>query len=211
MNAIRKFHPDLHACELEDRILPVITNLGVIVLTNGGFVLTTPFPGVEGSPGGTVIPTSFSITGSGGIFLMQPGIIPGISALATTATSTSGSSGSVSATNANGSGASDATAVSTPLVTRNTIANDSLVPLPQIGQPSGDESPVLPVGQFYRDGLGVTVPARPSSEAAGEQPSRWSPRQRPVDPTTIRLTGTPPGARSDVSGPSMKPLANRMP
>src|ERR1700722_2475542 len=113
MNALRKFNPDLHACELEDRILPVITNLGVIVLTNGGFVLTTPFPGVAGSTGGTAIPTSFSIAGSGGISPIQPGTIPGISALATTATSTSGSNGNAGATNANGSAANDATAVST--------------------------------------------------------------------------------------------------
>ena len=33
MNPPRKFNPDLQACELEDRLLPVMTNLGVIVLT----------------------------------------------------------------------------------------------------------------------------------------------------------------------------------
>ena len=45
MNAVRKFHPDLPACVLEERVLPVITNLGVIVLTTGGYVLITPYPG----------------------------------------------------------------------------------------------------------------------------------------------------------------------
>ena len=41
----RMFHPDLQACELEDRLLPVIANLGVIVLTTSGYVLMTPAPG----------------------------------------------------------------------------------------------------------------------------------------------------------------------
>ncbi len=31
MNPLRKLYPDLQACDLEDRILPVIANLGVIV------------------------------------------------------------------------------------------------------------------------------------------------------------------------------------
>src|SRR5271155_973064 len=39
MNPFRKFHPDLQACELEDRLLPVIANLSVIVLTTGGYTL----------------------------------------------------------------------------------------------------------------------------------------------------------------------------
>ena len=51
MKSFRKFHPDLPACELEDRVLPVVANLGVIVLTTGGYVLMIPFPGA--SPGGT--------------------------------------------------------------------------------------------------------------------------------------------------------------
>ena len=52
MKSLRKFHPDLQACELEDRLLPVIANLGVIVLTTGGYVLTIPSPGVAASPAG---------------------------------------------------------------------------------------------------------------------------------------------------------------
>ena len=36
MNSLRKLHLDLQACELEDRLLPVVANLGVIVLTTGG-------------------------------------------------------------------------------------------------------------------------------------------------------------------------------
>ncbi len=114
MKPLRKFSLDLQACELEDRILPVIANLGVIVLTTGGYVLMTPYPGAAaypgGSPGGTAIPTSFSITGSAGISSMQPGNITGIPGLATTGAA--GSTGGAGATVTVGSGANDSTAVS---------------------------------------------------------------------------------------------------
>jgi hypothetical protein len=49
--------PDLKACALEDRFMPAIADLGVIVLTTGGYVLMTPTPG--SSAGGAAIPTSF--------------------------------------------------------------------------------------------------------------------------------------------------------
>jgi hypothetical protein len=212
MKPLRKIHLDLQACALEDRLLPVIANLGVIVLTTGGYVLMTPYPGAAaspgGSPGGAPIPTSFFITGSGGISSMQPGNITGIPGLAVTGTA--GSSGGAGATISVGSGANNAAAPSISLVTRNTIANDALVPLPQIGRPSGDRSPVLPVGQIYRGGVPETVPVPPSTETAGGQPSR-SPRQRPVDLTPIRLGGAPPRATSDVSANSMKALMDPMP
>ena len=42
MKALLKFRPDLLASELEDRLLPVISNPGVMVLTTGGYVLLTP-------------------------------------------------------------------------------------------------------------------------------------------------------------------------
>jgi hypothetical protein len=212
MNPLLKFHPELQACELEDRLLPVISNVGLIALTTGGYVLLTPSPGAlaypGGSPGGTAIPTSFSITGSGGLFSVQPGNITGIPGLA--ATGTAGPSGGAGATINGGSGANDPTALNIPLVTRNTIANDALVPRPQIGRPSGDRSPVLPVGQFYRGGVPETVPARPSSETPGQQSSR-SLRQSPVDSTPIRLRGAPPRVPSDVAGNLMKALGDRMP
>ena len=119
MKPLRKFHPDLQACELEDRLLPVIANLGVIVLTTGGYVLMIPSPGIA-------IPTSFFMTGSGGISSIQPGNNTGVPSLA--ATGTAGSSGGAGVTITVGSGANDATAASIPLVTRNTIANDALNP-----------------------------------------------------------------------------------
>src|ERR1039458_4105041 len=109
MNPLRKFHPDLQACELEARLLPVIANLGVIVLTTGGYILMIPYPGAAaypgGSPGGTAIPTSFFITGPGGTSSIQPGNITGIPSLA--ATGTAGSSGGACATFTVGSGAND--------------------------------------------------------------------------------------------------------
>ena len=45
MNPRRIFRPDLNDCGLEDRLAPVIANLGVIVLTTGGYMLLIPFPG----------------------------------------------------------------------------------------------------------------------------------------------------------------------
>jgi hypothetical protein len=212
MNSLRKFHPDLQACELEDRLLPVISNLGVIVLTTGGYVLTIPSPGIAaysgGSPGGTAIPTSFVMTGSGGISSIQPGNITGIAGLAAPGTAAAG--GSAGGTMTFGSGASDATAASIPLVTRNTIANDALNPAPRIGSSSGDRSPVLPAGQFYRGGVPMSTPVPPSSKTPGDQ-LRRSPRQKPVDSSPIRLGGAPSHLASDVSGHSMKTVVNQMP
>jgi hypothetical protein len=211
MKPLRKFHPDLQACELEDRLLPVIANLGVIVLTTSGYVLMIPFPGAAaypgGSPGGTAIPTSFSMTGSGGISSIQTGNITGVPSLA--ATGAAGSSGGAGVTITVGSGANDATAASIPLVTRNTIANDALNAPPHIGRPSGDRSPVLPAGQFYQGDVPATTPAPPSSETPGEQSSR-TPSRSPVDSSPIRPGGAPPRLLSDVSGNSMKTLADRM-
>jgi hypothetical protein len=38
MRARWNYRPDLRACELEDRLLPVTSSLGAIVLTTGGNV-----------------------------------------------------------------------------------------------------------------------------------------------------------------------------
>jgi hypothetical protein len=92
------FRPGLQDCVLEDRLLPVLSNLGMIVLTTGGYVLMTPFPGASVYPGGspgvgtasgvssTLIPASFSMTGSGGISRLQPGNMTGVPNLAATGT-----------------------------------------------------------------------------------------------------------------------------
>ncbi len=202
MKPLWKFHPDLQACELEDRLLPVIANLGVIVLTTGGYVLMIPFPGE--SPGGTAIPTSFSMTGSGGISTIQPGNTTGVSSLA--ATGTTGSSGGAGVTTTAGSAANDPNAASIPLVTRNTIANDALNSLPLIGRPSGDRSPVLPAGQLYRGDVPEIAPAPPSSETPGEQSSR-----SPVNSPPLRLGSAPPRLLSGISDHSIKTQADRMP
>ena len=45
MNTRRMFRPDLDDCVLEDRLAPVIANLGVVVLTTSGYMLLIPFPG----------------------------------------------------------------------------------------------------------------------------------------------------------------------
>ena len=61
MKAPLKFRPDLRACELEDRLVPVTSNPGVIVLTTEGYILMSTFPGamsyITNAPGGPSIPT----------------------------------------------------------------------------------------------------------------------------------------------------------
>ena len=157
MNSLRKLHLDLRACELEDRLLPVVANLGMIVLSTGGHILLIPHPG--GSPGGTAIPTSISITSLGGLFNTQPGDGTGTPSLA--ATGKAGLTGGAGVAFTVSSAASDPATASIPLVTRNTIANDALNPPPRIGRLSADQSPVLPVGEFYRGGFPENAPARP--------------------------------------------------
>ena len=57
MNALLKFRPDLQACELKDRLVPVIPNLSAIVLTTSGYVPVTY--GLRGDLGlGRVAPAS---------------------------------------------------------------------------------------------------------------------------------------------------------
>ncbi len=189
MKPLWTFHPELDFCELEDRILPAVANLGVIVLTTGGYVLTTPTPGIAA-------PTSFFMTGSGGISSMELGNNTGIPSLA--------------ATTSAGSGVSDTAAASIPLVTRNTIANDAPNAAPLIGRASGDRSPILPAGQIYRGGVPVTAPAESSKGMHGEQPSR-SPRLGSVDSPPIRPGGAPLRILNDVTTNSTKTRADRIP
>lgn len=203
MSALRKLHLDLEACELEDRLLPVIANVGVIVLTTSGYVLTLPSPGASANAGGTALPTSFFMTGAGGISGIQPGNPTGVAGLAVTAAA--GSSGGTGGTVVL-SGANDPDAVSISLVTRNTIANDALNAAPRIGGPSGDRSPVLPAGQIYRGGVPAPVPVPPPSGILGEQSSR-----SPVESAPIRPVGAPARLPWEISGNLMTARADRGP
>src|SRR5262249_58463869 len=108
-------------------LVPVSPNLGLgtIVLTTGGSVLTSAFPGIA-------IPASFVITGSAGISGMQPDNGTG--------------NGGAAATIVVGSGANDAVASTITLVTRNTVVNDVLRAAPLIGGVLRDPSDVLPPG-----------------------------------------------------------------
>jgi hypothetical protein len=162
MKAQLKSCPDLRASVLEDRLVPVIPNLGLgaIVLTTGGYVLTSAFPGIA-------IPASFVMTGSAGISGMQPGNGTGAPGLGTTAPT--GSNGGAAGTISVGSGANDAGAPIIDLVTRNTIANDALNAAPLIGRVVRDRSDVLPSDQVYRHGLPATAPGGDSPEVPGEQ------------------------------------------
>ena len=195
MKAPLKYCPDLRACVLEDRLVPVIPNLGLgsIVLTTGGYVLTIAFPGVA-------IPASFVITGSAGISGMQPGNGTGVPGQA--ATSPTGSSGGAAATIFVGSGANDAVAPIIPLVTRNTIANDALNAAPLIGRVVRDRSDVLPPGQVYRGGV--------STEAAGQRAGQDS-GEGPVEPLPIRLRSGPHRLASGALGSPVRSHADRVP
>jgi hypothetical protein len=179
MKAQLKYCPDLRACELEDRLVPVVPNLGLgtIVLTTGGYVLTSALPG-------SAIPALFVMTGAAGISEMQPGNGTGLP------TSPNGSSGRATVTIFVGSGANDIVAPIIPLVTRNTIANDAHNAAPQIGRVLGDRSDVLPPEQVYRGGLPVTAPGGVSTEVSGQR-SGPNPDERPVDPLPIRIHTRP--------------------
>jgi hypothetical protein len=211
MKALLKFRPDLHASELEERLVPAGPDLGVMVLTASGYVLMTPFAGAAypgGPSGGTPIPTSFVMTGSGGIFSMQPGSIAGVTGA--TPTGTTGSNGGASVTIAVGSGANDPSALNIQAVTRNTIANDALVPPPRIGSVFGDRSAPLPLDQVYRGGLPVTVPAGGSTEVPGERAGQISGR-RPVDAPSPRPGSAPYRLPSDASANPVATITDRVP
>jgi hypothetical protein len=178
MNSLRKFHPDLQTCELEDRVLPVINTLGVIVLTADAPLLLILKPGIAnavGAPKSATIPSSLSMTSLDGLFNTQFGNIAGLAT-----TKMDGSSGGPAVAFDNGSVASDLAAQDIPLVTRNTIANDAPNPSPRIGRLSEDQSPILPRGQVYRGGFPVIAP---------EPPSRATPAVTPIQyPSWIPVT-----------------------
>ena len=160
-----------------------------IVLTTGGYVLTSAFPGIA-------IPASFVMTGSAGISGMQPGNGTG--------------NGGAAETIVVGSGANDAVAPIIPLVTRNTVANDALNAAPLIGRVSGDRSDVLPPEQVYRGGLPVSASGGVSTAASGQR-SGPNPDERPVDPLPIRLQSRPHRLASGASGHPVGTHADRAP
>jgi hypothetical protein len=172
MKALLKCRPDLRACELEDRLLPAISDLGATVLTTGGYVLLlSPFPVIAADPFGQSSGPGFltpsAISGSAGVLGLLPGNSAGVPGLATTAPTASngGAAGTINV----GSGANDAGAANIPPVTRNTIANDALSAAPVIGHVSGDQPAVLPPDQVYRGGLPVTATVGFSPETPGQR------------------------------------------
>ena len=191
MKAQHKYRPDFRTCVLEDRLVPVVPNLGLgtIVLTTSGYVLTSAFPG-------SAIPASFVMTGAAGVSGMQPGSGTGVP------TSTTGSSGGATAMIFVGSGANDILGPVIPSVTRNTIANDALNPAPQIGRVLGDRSDVLPPEQVYRGGVSTEVHGQRGGQDADEGA---------VEPLPIRLRSRPHRLASDASGYPARSHADRAP
>jgi hypothetical protein len=188
MKAQSKYCPDLWACALEDRLVPVGPNLGLgtIVLTSGGYVLVmSSFPvsvadpvGASGSPG--FLTPSAMTEGISGLLPANSTGVP---------TSPTRSNSEPTVTIFVGSGANDIAAPIIPLVTRNTIANDALNAAPHIGRVLGDQSDVLPPTQVH-GGLAGTAPGGVSTEVSGQR-SGPNPDERPVDPLPIRIQTRP--------------------
>jgi hypothetical protein len=213
MKALLKYCPDLRACELEDRLLPAILNLGATVLTTGGYVLLlSPFPVIAADPFGQTAGPGFltppTMSGSAGVSGLLPGNSPGVPGLA--ATAPTGSNGGAAVTILIGSGSNDAGAANIPLVTRNTVANDALSAAPVIGHASGGQSTVLPPEQTYRAGLPVTATVGFSIETPGQRAAQ-EPAQGAADPLPLRLGRRPHHLGSGASGNLIRSHADRAP
>ena len=213
MKALWNYLPDLRACELEDRLMPVTPDLGATVLTSAGYVLLlSPFPVSVADPfgqsGGPGFLTPSAMSGSAGVAGLLPGKSAGVPSLVTTAPT--GSIGGGAVTIIVGSGANDAGAANIPPVTRNTIANDARSAAPVIGRLSGDRSDVLPPEQVYRGGLPVTATVGFSLEVPGQRAAK-EPAQGPVDPLPLRIRRRPHGLASGASGNLIRSHADRAP
>jgi hypothetical protein len=192
MKRSRVFRPGLQAAALENRVLPASAIPGTIVLTTGGYVLTTSSPGAALDPGsapgggvsGALFSTSLYVTGSGGLSSPQAANQTGVDSRAIP--ETAGSSSGPGATVAIGSGANTVGSLSIPLVTRNTIAFDNPSTPPVIGRRSWDHSPVLPVGQIYRGGIPAIAPS-PASPEPSRKPMSPRPGAKPSDPAAAPL------------------------
>ncbi len=219
--------PNLLDCMLEQRIVPAIANLGVIVLTTSGYTLTTPFPGASNSASsnsvassassvsGAAVPTSFYVTGNRGISSFMPGNFtgnPNVGGGTPTATAT-GSGLTIQV----GSGADDANAPSSTS-SRNTPAPDGTTApiMAYIGSTStGSGTPVLPSGQTYTPPappvpalppLGIVIPGSPTgpttSWVGAFNPQAGAPMFTPG--STAGMTSPLPGGLG-VSGGLMQP------
>ena len=213
MKALWNYRPDLRACELEDRLVPAIPDLGATVLTTAGYVLLlSPFPVSVADPfgqsGGPGFLTPSAMSGSAGVSGLLPGNSASVSSLATTAPT--GSNGGAAVTIIVGSGSDAAGSANSPPVTRNTIANDALTAAPVIGRVSADRSAVLPPEQVYRGGLPVTATVGFSIEEPGQRAAQ-EPAQGPVDPLPLRIRRRPHGLASGASGNLIRSHADRAP
>jgi hypothetical protein len=213
MKALWNYRPDLRACELEDRLLPAILDLGATVLTTGGYVLLlSPFPVSVADPfgesGGPGFLTPSAMSGSAGV----SGLLQGNSAsvLSLGKSAPTGSNGGAAVTITVGSGADDAGAANITTVTRNTIANDALNAAPVIGRVSGDRAAVLPPEQVYRGGLPVTAAVGVSMEEPSQRAAQES-AQGPVDLSPLRLRTKPHRPASGASGNLIRSHADRAP
>jgi hypothetical protein len=196
-----QLRPDLIECSLEERILPAIANLGIIILTTSGYALIIPFPGANtsaagslgssGPGGGTAtpvsglpIPSSLYITGAGGISSLKPGNITGYPSLAGGAAG----AGGVAVTIQVGSGA-DTTDTPTAGGATNIVVGRATV--------------ADPTQQFPRVLIGGSTTASGSSALAPATPLPDSAPVPPVVPMTMGTQAT--SGSSPSSGGTMMP------
>jgi hypothetical protein len=93
MKARLKYRPDLRDCELEDRLVPVIPNFGMISLTTDGYVLISVFPGIPVDPAGLIGATAIPEMGAGVLVSYGGDLISTFSGFATDPTSSLGGPG----------------------------------------------------------------------------------------------------------------------
>lgn len=188
--------PNLLDCLLEDRIMPAIANLGVIVQTTSGLSLVTPFPGASNSAAGSLgsssggsqstaasvsgaaMPTSFYITGKNGISSFAPGNFTGNPSVG--GAGGTGASG-VGLTIQVGSGADDASASNSAPVGRGTVGdNGTTAPIMAyiggVTSSSGSSSPTSATSQTNQSQtapvpslppMGIVIPGSPSGSSPG--------------------------------------------
>jgi hypothetical protein len=192
MKALLKYRPDLRECELDDRRVLAIPNLGAIVLTPVGYVLVSHLPGIAATiantQGDAAILTSFATLATGSISSIQPGTVfglPGGDSMVPV-----GASAVASVPIMVGSGANDASAFVIPPVTRNSLGQDVVIAVTVLSRGPGDGSAVLPSDQVYRGGLPVTATVGFSQNVPGHQAVQ-EPAQEPADPLPLRIRKRP--------------------
>ncbi len=232
------FRPNLVDCILEERVAPAIANLATVILTTTGLTLIEGFPGANSSGAGSVgsnsgassassvsgvaMPTSFYVTGTGGISSLKPGNITGVPSLAAGATAGGGISLSIQV----GSGADTNDGPTNGGATNNVVgratvadptANPTTVTIGGTQSNSAASAPVLPPGQSYRDTAPVAASGSlntvPQSATAGPGMSTdpYAPNPQAGAPTLGPFNMNRMGGMANPIPGSLVPVSPMMP